>query len=395
MLRDQTYRWLIVAYTIVLQAVTLGGIIYSFALFAPPWLAVFEADRAEVMLTISLLQLSFGVFSPFVGALMDRVRMRSVVLFGCGCYGLGWWAVSQATQLWHVWAIYLLIFPVAMTTMGTLASQTLVTRWFTEKRGVAIGFSAVGTNVGGVVVPLLIAPALAGGAWREVAWWLLAGGLATVVPLTWIMLARRSPGEQTVASASAPVSAADVLRNRVFWVAAAALLPLNLTFGAVQFNLGVLSADLGFAEQSGFVVALCSSCMILGKLLFGALGDRLDHRVLYWIAVSVMIASMMVLQGQPGWVVLLFGVVLVGLSGGSLLPMMGIIVSARFDVSSFGRAMGLLMLTLAFASLGPLAAGWIYDRTGSYDLAFQLLAGWMMIGALAMWWLPPPGSRVP
>ena len=104
---------------------------------------------------------------------------------------------------------------------------------------------------------------------------------------------------------------------------------------------------------------------------------------------------MMVLQGQPGWVVLLFGVVLVGLSGGSLLPMMGIIVSARFDVSSFGRAMGLLMLTLAFASLGPLAAGWIYDRTGSYDLAFQLLAGWMMIGALAMWWLPPPGSRVP
>ncbi len=393
MLRDQVYRWVVVAYTIALQAATLGTIVYSFALFAPPWLGAFEASRAEVMLTISLLQLSLGLVSPFAGALMDRLRMRTVVLCGCVCFAAGWIAVHFATALWQLWLIYVLLFPLAMSTMGTLAAQTLVTRWFVTGRGLAIGVSAIGTNVGGVVVPLLVAGALAQGAWREVALWMCLGGLAVVVPLTWLVLARRAPGERSVAAGGPRASAIDILRSRTFWVAAGALLPLNLTFGAVQFNLGVLAADLGYAERGGWLIALCSLCMIGGKVLFGALADWLDHRALHWIAVAAMITAMLLLQGAPEWWLLVTAVVFVGLAGGSLLPVMGVVVGARYDLASFGRAMGLMMLTLSVAALGPLLAGWVFDASGGYDLAFQVFAIAMAAGAVCMWWLPPPAVR--
>jgi MFS-type transporter involved in bile tolerance (Atg22 family) len=73
--------------------------------------------------------------------------------------------------------------------------------------------------------------------------------------------------------------------------------------------------------------------------------------------------------------------------------MMGLIHGARFGVASFGRVMGLVMLTVTLSSLGPLLAGWIFDRTGSYGAAFLLFLLLFLPGILLMKWLPAPGSR--
>jgi MFS family permease len=90
--------------------------------------------------------------------------------------------------------------------------------------------------------------------------------------------------------------------------------------------------------------------------------------------------------------VLSAGVVCVGLAGGGILPMVGLIFGARFGVASFGRVMGLVMLTVTFSSLGPLLAGWIYDATGSYDCAFLLFLGLFLPGMVLMKHLPPPAA---
>jgi MFS family permease len=90
--------------------------------------------------------------------------------------------------------------------------------------------------------------------------------------------------------------------------------------------------------------------------------------------------------------VLTLGVVCVGLSGGGLLPLLGLIFGARFGVASFGRVMGLVMLSLTVGSAGPLLAGWLYDLTGSYDAAFMLFLAMFLPAGIAMRWLQPPGS---
>ncbi|MDH3642905.1 MAG: MFS transporter, partial [Gammaproteobacteria bacterium] len=160
---------------------------------------------------------------------------------------------------------------------------------------------------------------------------------------------------------------------------------------AVQYNLGVLSRDLGMStDAAANLIALHAVCMILGKFFFGAMGDRLDHRYIFWIAAGFMSFALIALQGEVSTPVLITGIVFMGLAGGSILPFFGIVFGARFGALSFGRVMGFVMLAMAVGALGPLLAGWAYDLTGSYDAAFQGFALLLLPAAIAMAWLPSP-----
>jgi MFS family permease len=397
-LGDGRYRWLVVAYTLVMQAITVGTLIYCFALFTLPWLEEFDAPRRDVMLAVSMLQVGMGLLSPFAGRALDALPMRALICVGSGAFATGLWLAAHASALWQILLVYGLVFPFAMALTGTLASQTLVARWFQDNRGLAIGISAMGTNLGGIVLPFVVAGLLPGLGWRDTLIWLGWAGLALVAPLGWLVLGRRpariAPGEGTASAASPRQwTTRAILGSRLFWIPVVGMLPLNTAFGAVQFNLGAYAKDLGLGPgDAANLIALCSVSMIVGKLFFGGLGDRLDHRYLYWIAAASMSTAMIVLQGEPPLSLVTAGVVCVGLAGGGILPMVGLIHGARFGVASFGRVMGLVMLTVTLSSLGPFLAGWIFDRTGSYDQAFMLFMLLFLPGILLMRWLPAPGS---
>ncbi|MCY4514757.1 MAG: hypothetical protein OXC69_06465 [Candidatus Tectomicrobia bacterium] len=78
------YRWLIVAYTLIIQAVAYGALIYSFALFAVPWLEAFDVPRRDLMLAVAALQVCTGLISPIAGRAMDRYPLRNIVFLGLG-----------------------------------------------------------------------------------------------------------------------------------------------------------------------------------------------------------------------------------------------------------------------------------------------------------------------
>jgi len=396
------YRWIIVAYTLVLQAVVVGTLVYCFALFSVPWLEEFDAPRRDVMLAISLLQIGMGVFSPFVGRAMDRFPMRNLVLLGIGALASGLWFASHATALWHIQLLHATLFPAALALMGVLAAQTLVAKWFDDKRGMAIGLSAMGTNLGGIVFPLAVGAGLVSIGWRDTMQLLVVASLLLVVPLTLLVL-RHSPPARDVESAGGGNSAEyrqwrsrEILTTRMFWLPMVGMLPINLAYGAVQFNLGAYGQDLGLGgEQIANLIALNAIAMILGKFFFGGLGDRLNHRLLYWVSAGFMALALVILALEPQiWFVVL-AVVCMGLSGGGILPLLGVMLGSRFGAASFGRVMGFAMMIITVAALGPILAGWTYDLTGSYTPALQGFLVVLVPAAVAMRWLPtPPITRL-
>jgi len=396
-LTDARYRWVIVAYTLVIQAVNIGVLIYSFALFALPWLDVFSAPRASVMLTISISQVVAGLVSPAIGRAMDRYPIRWIVLTGLVLMVAGLLLASVAQSLVQIQLVYATLFPLSLALMSTLASQTLVTRWFSDKRGVAIGLSATGTNLGGIVFPLLVAGWLTAVGWRETLVLLALVSAVVVAPLTWFVLRREPPARQLAAvggvAADRIWNSAEILRSAMFWIPSLGLVALNLGFGALQFNLGAFGRDVGFsAADAANLIALNAVCMIGGKFFFGAIGDKADHRVMYWIAALFMAAAMVLLQGEPTPAEFVVGVIMVGLSGGGILPMLGVAFGARFGIASFARVMGFAMFIMTLGALGPLLAGWSYDLTGSYDFAWQTFLAMIVPAAIAMYWLPRPAS---
>ena len=390
------FRWGIVAYSLVIQAVSVGMLIYCFALFTLPWLDDFGADRADVMLTITCLQVGMGVLGPWVGRFLDDYPIRYAVLTGVVLLAFGLWLASIATQLWHLWLIYATLMPLSTMMMGTLASQTLVAKWFREQRGLALGISAMGTNLGGVVFPWIAAGWILDAGWRETLWRFAMTALVIVVPLTLIML-RRQPPPLSLGSTSRAQAGSDhrvwstreILTTYRFWLPFLSLVPLNMGFSAIQFNLGVFVRDIGLNDEAAApLIMLSSVCMIAGKLFSGSFGDRLDHRFLYWLCMGLMMVSVLCFlftQSYPGLVV---GVIAMGLAGGGILPMMGLIFGALFGAASFGKVMGFVMLNVTLGALAPVLVGAVYDRYESYAPALWGLLALAVPAMLAMVRLP-------
>jgi MFS family permease len=392
---DSYYRWIVVAYGVTLQAISVGTLIYCFTLFTLPWLEEFGSSRRDLMLTIALLQIGAGVMGPLAGRALDTFPLKWVILTGLACMVMGLLLAQRATALWHLWLVYATLMPITMTLTGTLAAQTLVSRWFTDNRGFALGISAIGTNVGGIILPILVSAWLLQVGWRDTLNNLMFLAVALVLPLTFLVLSRSPTPASNLESGGASDqrvwTTREILTTSIFWIPFCGLAPLSMAFGTLQFNLGIIVRDIGLdTAVTGNLIALTSVCMVAGKLFFGIMGDRVDHRKLYWIAnVATIIALLLVLYAQT-LPVLVVATVATGISGGGILPLMGLMYSSRFGVASFGRVMGFGMLTIMAGAVSPIGAGWVYDLYGSYSIALVTLALIMLPAGIAMTWLRPP-----
>ena len=90
-----------------------------------------------------------------------------------------------------------------------------------------------------------------------------------------------------------------VLGERNYWIPIVAFLPAVAAFSTIQANLRLYTADIGIDSQStAFLMSLIAGTMIIGKLFFGALADRVDQRLLYWGAASILGLCMILLVGE-------------------------------------------------------------------------------------------------
>jgi len=389
LLSDHYYRWVVVGYGITIQAVSVGTLIYCFALFSLPWLEEFSSSRRDLMLTVALLQLGVGLVSPFVGRALDAYPPQWVVTVGLLSLVVGLTLAQHVTSLFQLWLVYATFMPLAMALMGSLTSQTLVTRWFKERRGLALGISSMGTNIGGIILPLLVAGWLLEMGWRDVMQNLLLLAVIVVLPATWLLLGRKPQANDTEYQSNAMDTRVwttkEILTTSLFWLPFCGIAPLSMAFGALQFNLGIITRDIGLLPGvTANLIALSSVSMVLGKLFFGMLGDRIDHRYLYWLASGFGLLALALIAIADNVMVLALATIAMGLSGGSILPLMGLIYSSRFGTVSFGRVMGFGTLTILAGSTSPIMAGWAYDAFGSYNYAYTVLAAITVPAAIAM-----------
>lgn len=390
------FRWYIVALTLVNQALAVGIMIYSFALFVVPWLEQFGVGRGTVMSAIFGFQVVVGMLSPVFGRLMDQYQMRWLVVSGAVMIASGLCLVSFATAFWQIVLIHVTLLPIGMILSGTLASQTMVSKWFVKQRSMAIGLSSMGTSMGGFVFPMITSGLIASFQWQGAA---MALGLlvaVVMVPLNLLVLRYDPPKPEGTGDARPTLNSrtwttSEILTTRNFWIPVACLVPINAAFGGVQFNLGAYVSDLdmtqAFAAQLISVMALT---MIGGKFVFGGLGDHVDHRKLYVLMSVTLLVALFFYEGTPGQFELLLAAGLQGFATGGVMPMMGIMYSARFGTLSFGRVLGLVNLFLMSGSIGSIASGWVFDVTQSYDAAFWMFGIALLPCLVGIRYLPQP-----
>jgi MFS family permease len=292
------YGWVILGVT-CLTVLMAAGVTAVPAVLIHPLEVEFGWDRAAVALAVSINVLLYGLAGPFAGGLMlrfgpRRVMLTSLILIACG--------VAATTQLRSLAQLYLLWGVVVGLGTGSTAlvlSATVVNRWFTTRRGLALGLLGAATSTGRLIfLPLLAAVVVALG-WQAVGW-VVAGCVALLVLPLVALLMRDSPaqigsapypGVRTAVSAGTaasdsgadpPVPLRTALRHGDFW-------RLWLTFaicgattnGLIGTHLIPHAIDMGFSEVAAAgTLAMMGVLDIVGTLGSGWLSDRFDKRLL-------------------------------------------------------------------------------------------------------------------
>ena len=127
------------------------GLIYSYSVFFKPLADSFNWDRATVSLVFSASLIFRGAISIFIGWLADHYGARKMMVF-CGfMIGLGLVLSSQVHSLWQLFLTYGVVEAIGLSGAFCIGTS-VISRWFTNNRGLALGMVSAGSGLGIVFI---------------------------------------------------------------------------------------------------------------------------------------------------------------------------------------------------------------------------------------------------
>ncbi|HSB42656.1 MAG TPA: MFS transporter [Methylomirabilota bacterium] len=391
MARPAARRWLIVA---ALFVVTYGIAtpLAAYGVFLPVLAEHFGWSRGAISAALSVNLLVGGLAGFGVGALADRHGPRILLVVTVTLAGAAFALVSVVGALWQLYLLIGLLGGIGMSSFYLLSTAT-VTHWFDERRGLALALVLVGFNLGYITGGPLAAWLIEGLGWRAAYSVLGAGcGLLSFCAAVTVRLPR--PAERRALHRAAPAGAggadagSTTLRQSL---ADPRQWGLNLSWlllGALAIMISVHAVP--FARDRGVSLADASLALtayglgsVVGRLTAGAASDRLGTRATIGCAYAIELVALVALLWLPSRAALLGSLVAFGAGFAASDTMVAKVIPEVFGVRSIGAIMGVLTLGWRLgAAVGPAAAGFLYDLTGSYTLPFGAAPA-----AVALSWL--------
>lgn len=406
--------WRICAAGVLTQAVAIGFTLGSVGVFAAPLARELGATATQFNFGVALFSLMMNLSMPFIGSQLARGRIRGVMVAGAVVLAVSLAAMSQARELWQVGLGFGVGSAIGMAMLGPMSSSTAMANWFERLRGRALGI----TNMGGPAGPIVIVPAAAWAigqiGWRGTLLGFAVVTLAVGVPCVWLGIIDRPSdvgqfpdGELPAAHASVggdtPVlspdwSASMLARSREFWFGALAVGPFAAAGIVMATNsIPYMMTELGATPEAAALAVIPQAIgSVLGPAVFGSLADRIHPRLLFVGLIGMLCAALVGLVFHPSYAVALAYFSVVGLVGGSMMPVYGALVARLFGTMAFGQVLGMgALVGLPAIALIPVVFGAAVDATGSYASGLLIMVGALATSALLFALLPSGAARRP
>lgn len=373
--------WLVVAGAFLITFAGFGGA-YSFSAFFEPLRETFGATRGSTSLVFSIagfLYFSLGLVS---GPLADRFGARRVAAAGMVLLGAGLALAGLARSLVEVYLGYGLGVGVGVG-LAYVPALGAVQRWFDRRRGLASGLAVSGIGVGTLVLPPIAALLVDQVGWRTT--YLVLGAACGLIGLGAALWLKDDPRRYGFSPDGAPaatdappatgLSVSQAVRTRRFAGLYAAC--LICAFGVFMpfVHLMPYAMDQGVsAPRAALLLAAIGVGSTAGRFLLGGLADRFGRERTLLAMIAGVAAALASWAGLAGfWPLMLFACAF-GVFYGGWVALLPALVMDWFGGRSVSGIIGLLYTSVALGTLvGPPAAGWMFDATGSYLV--PILAG--------------------
>ncbi|MEM6480230.1 MAG: MFS transporter [Pseudomonadota bacterium] len=364
------------------------GVRHAFGLFLQPVSLEQGWGRETFAFAIALQNLVWGASQPFTGMLSDRFGAKPIVAIGAFFYGAGVWTMSVigGESLFILGAGVLVGLGLSGTTFPVIfgAISRLVAP---QERSLAMGITmAVGSFGQFAMLPISLWM-IVGLEWQGA---LIALSVLALAMLPLAFGIRNAPAP--VVNADEDVSFSQALRDafgqRDFWLLSLGFFACGFQVVFIAVHLPAYLADEGIGSGvATIVLALIGLVNILGAYSAGVFGSR--HRkpmLLSWIYLgrAVVIAAFVLLP-ITATTAYIFGAI-IGLFWLSTVPLTNGTVAAVFGVKHMSMLAGIVFFAHQLGSFaGGWLGGWLYDRTGSYDMAWGIAIGLSVLAAALNW----------
>src|SRR5499427_10791660 len=393
---ESSFAWWRLGVAVVLG--TIGSVgMWSVPVVLPAVQAEFGVARADAALPFTLTMFGFACGGVMLGRLSDRFGIAAPVVCGASALGLGYIAAGLAPSLALFALVHLVVGFGASATFGPLIADT--SRWFTQRRGIAVAIVSSGNYVGGAIWPPVLHHFIANDGWR--ATHIGVGVFCVLAMLPFLPVMWRAPPAEEPASAAA--------------VAASAQRGLGLSPGALQVALCIagLSCCVAMAMPQVHIVAYCGdlgygvargaemlSLMlgfgIVSRIASGFIADRIGGIRTLLLGSALQGVALLLYLFFDGLFSLYVISALFGLFQGGIVPSYAIIIREYYSPREAGTRLGVvLMATLFGMALGGWMSGAIFDLTGSYRSAFANGLAWNLLNvSIAVWLLVRSRARM-
>ena len=397
------YGWVVVAACFLLCF--SWGFFYSYGAFFKELTAEFGWSRAATSTVVSVNTIFYVIGSIIIGWLSDRYKLRWLVLGAAILYGAGLALCSQIPALWQLYILFGVMGGFALGSAYTPPTAT-VQRWFVKRRGLTLGIALAGIGIGTFIMTPVAARFISTYGWRTS--YIFMGIIVFLVLAIAAFFIVRHPEDkglkpygaitESVSESSAPSSAErnwtarEALRTKPFWMAWLMWLFFSIPILLVMTHIIPHAEDIGISKVAAAgALGLIGGVSIIGRLMGGVLADRIGfNRVVGFgcLLCGVMVAFLIGVKSV--WMLYLF-VVIYGLGYGAKAAMGGGLIGHLFGTKSLPTILGFVITSWAVAGIiAPPVAGYIFDKTGSYNIAFIIGAvSFAIAGTLALTVKPP------
>jgi MFS transporter, OFA family, oxalate/formate antiporter len=387
-----------------------AGIMHSYAVFLVAFIEEFRWSRAETSIAYSVSQLVAGGSSPLVGAMVDRLGPRRLLLMGGSLLFVGLLGSALISALWQNILLYGIVMTIGANCLGLVVFVPLLSRQFVQRRGMAISIVQSANGFGRAASAPLVQLLISTIGWRET-FLTQAAFIAGAVPLLAMLFRRaaRYPSAAQPTSPPAPGLAppplpppswtlAEAIRTPHFWLLFAVYLFTGLGSFLASLHQLAFAVDVGFDKlYAAGVLGIGSFLAIAGTIFTGTLSDYIGREwsaiLAYGISIVGVVCALLITSPDQDWLLWLHACFF-GLTWGARGPAITAKTADLFPGGRLGTILGVITIGSGIGSAaGSWAAGWIFDLSGSYRLAFLLSIAAYICGCIAFWALRRPPAR--
>lgn len=378
------YGWWIVAAGFLIMGAAYGIVTNCVGLFVKPVTENMGFTRQAFSMNQTLVSFAMMAIPLLSGKIFGRFNVKTVMRLCTVTLVLAYGAYSLCTSL-PMFYLSAILVGLSMGGITTVPLSLIISNWFHQKRGTAIGICFTGSGVGGMIFSPIVGKVIVQSGWRA-AFLVLAGVMAvTLLPLA--LFIKNSPKDKglrplgegreitNIQEIGDGVTLSEAKGTAKFWLILGVSVVMSASAGPLMNTLSPYLTDLGYDYSfAAMMASLSMGALAVGKTALGQIYDRVGNRkatALAGVAAVLGLASMVFAQNKIALAPYLVGTGFACAFGSVAYP---ILTRALFGEKDYTSIYGVVSFANSLGvAISPIIATWFYDNMGSYRYAYYVM----------------------